>query len=127
ALVAQPQVGGADDPGRDARLAVEARCAHGGDAVDELGLAHAAIRLGAVRLEHRAALDEHGRDHVVPARKVVDDLIEQITLLLTLVALVPQVMMRIADRRLGLERPPPAPGRAKPGFSTAHPRTTSTV
>jgi len=40
----------------------------------------------------------------VAARDVVEDFVEQIALRLALVALVPQVMMRIADRQLGLER-----------------------
>ena len=41
--IAEAQVGGADDAGGDAGLAVGAGRAHGGDAVDELGLADAAI------------------------------------------------------------------------------------
>ena len=65
--IADAQVDRADDAGGDARLAVAAGGAHRGDAVDELGLADAAESLGAVGLEHRAALDEHGRDDVVAA------------------------------------------------------------
>jgi hypothetical protein len=103
-LVADPQVDGADDSRRDPGLAVGARRAHGGDAVDELGLPDAAIGFQSVRLEHGAAFDEHGRHHVVPAGEVVEDFVEQVALLLAFVPLVPQVMVRIADRQLGLER-----------------------
>src|SRR4029434_1407646 len=62
--VAEPEGGGPDDAGGDARLAVEPGGAHGGDPVHELGLADGPQGLGPVALEHRAALDEQiGRAH----------------------------------------------------------------
>src|SRR5215467_1201036 len=40
----------------------------------------------------------------MPAGDVVEDFVEQVALRLALVPLVPQMMVRIADRQLGLER-----------------------
>ena len=57
--VADHQVGGTDNTGGNARRAITAGGRLGRDAIDELGLADGAQVLRTVRLEHRAALDEH--------------------------------------------------------------------
>ena len=101
--IADARVDGADDAGGDAGLAVGAGRAHGGDAVDELGLADAAIVLGAVGPEHGAAFDEYGRDDVVAAVGVGQELVEQIARLHAALAELPEVMMGVADRQVGLE------------------------
>src|SRR5262249_41083512 len=72
------QVRMAHDPCTNARGAVMSAGAHGGDAVDELGLSHGLQRLGAIGPIHGAALDEYGGAHVVPTADVIEKLIEQI-------------------------------------------------
>lgn len=57
-----------------------------------------------VRLEHLAAFNEHGRHDVMPAAKhIVGDLVDQVAALDAAGPVVPQVMMRVADRQFGLE------------------------
>src|SRR6516162_6022988 len=102
--VADAQINGADDAGSNARLAVVARCAHGGDAVDELGLADAAEGFGPLRLEHGTAFDEYSRDDVVAAVDVLEDFLKQVALLHGSLATIPEVMMRVTDWKIGLER-----------------------
>ena len=102
---AQAQVGEADDARGHARVAVAAAGAHRRDAVDELGLAHRAQRLGPVGAIHRRTFDEHRAAHVV-ARAVGiglagvgQQLVEQVAVAVA----VPQVVVRVADRQLGLD------------------------
>ena len=102
--VSNPQIDRADDPGGDPGLAVIPRRAHGGDAVHEFGLADASEWFGSVRLEHRPAFDEYSRDDVVPTRDIIEDLIQQIALLHRAAPEIPEMMMRIADGKVGLER-----------------------
>src|SRR5262249_45014541 len=101
--VADAQIDGADDAGSDARLAVVARCAHRRNAVDELGLADAAEGFGPLRLEHRAAFDENGRDNVVATTDVLKDFLKQVALLDGSLADVPEMVVRVTDREIGLE------------------------
>ena len=120
--IADAQVDGADDAGGDPGLAVGARRAHGGDAVHELGLADAAIVLGAVGLEHGPAFDEHGRDDVVPAVDVGQHLVEQIALLHARPCGTPRgddAGRRSAGRARAR---PPRPCSARLGSSNARPR-----
>src|SRR6185312_4242802 len=93
--VSDPQIDRADDPGGDPGFPVVARCAHRGNAVHELGLPDAAKGLGSVRLEHRPAFNEYGRDDVVPARDVFEDLVEQVARLYPALAKFPEMMVRI--------------------------------
>src|ERR1043166_3297162 len=95
---AETETGRADDSGGDARLAVETGCAHRRDAVHELGLADRPQDVRTVGFEHRAALDEDGRDDVVPGADVLEDLVEQIALGHAAPAPIPEVMVRVADR-----------------------------
>ena len=97
--VAQRQIRVADDAGADLGLAVDAAGAHGGDAVDELGLADRAQLFGAVGAIHRAGLHEDGRDDVVAAVGVGQQLVEQIAP----AGSIPEMVMRIDDRQVGLE------------------------
>ena len=109
--VAEGQIDIADDPGRDAGLAVIARCAHRGDAGDELGLAERAQLRRAVLAVHRMAFEKHGRDDVVAGVRVGQQLVEQIAV----AAAQPQMMVRIDDRQLRLDDRLRRGGR-EPGF-----------
>jgi hypothetical protein len=96
---AQSQIGVADDPGADPRLAVESARTHGGDAVDELGFADRPHLYRAGAAVHRAGLHEHRRDDVVTAAGVGQQFIEEVTPARP----VPQMVVRIDDRQVGLD------------------------
>ena len=93
------QIRVADNAGAHLGLAVDAAGAHGGDAVDELGLAYGAQLFGAGCSNHGPGLHEHRRDDVVTGAGICQQLIEQIAP----AGPVPQVVVRINDRQLGLE------------------------
>ena len=97
--LAQRQVGVAHDARGDARRPVGAAVAHRGNAGDEFRLADRTQFLRAGRAVHRVALQEHGRDHVVPAAQVREQFVQQVTMIRTL----PQVMMGIDDRQFRVE------------------------
>ena len=103
---AEHQVGMSDDAGAGADLAVDAARRHRGDAVDELDLADRLHLLRPVGALHRARLHEHGREDVVAAVGVGEQIVEQVAPALA----IPQVMMRIDDRQVGLEDRLLAPG-----------------
>src|SRR5262249_17772302 len=67
-------------------------------------LAHGAQCLGTVWLEHGPALDEDRRDDLVAGRHVGHDLVDQVACRRARGVLIPQVMMRVADGQIGLER-----------------------
>ena len=97
--IAQREIGEADDARGDARRAVLAALAHRRDARDELGLAHRPHLDRAARAVHRVALQEHGRDDVVAGAEIGEQLVQQVAV----VGPLPQMMMRVDDRQLGLE------------------------
>ncbi len=109
--VAERQIGIADDAGGDPGLAVIARRAHRRDAGDEVGLADRAHLGRAIRPVHRAAFLEHGRDNVMAGVEVGEQFVEQIGV----VAALPQMMVRIDDRQVGIEDRL-GRGRRQPGF-----------
>ena len=102
---AEAQVGEGDDAGGHARVAVTAAGAHRGDAVDELGLAHRAQGLRAVGAIHRRTFDEHRAAHVVACAMGIglagigQQLVEQVAVAVA----VPQVVVRVADRQIGVD------------------------
>ena len=96
---ADAQIDIADDPSDATRLAVFPRGAHRRDAIDEFGLAKRFVLLRAIGAIHLAALLEAGRDDVVAAADIPEQVREQIAV----VRSVPQMMMRIDDRQIGLE------------------------
>ena len=96
---AQSQIGVADDPGADPRLAVDSARTHGGDAVSELGFADRPHLDRAAPTVHRPGLHEHRRDDVVTAAGVGQELIEEVTPARP----VPQMVVRINDRQVGVE------------------------
>ena len=98
---AERQVGVADDRLGDAARAVIARRAHGGDAVDELDLAHRRHLGRAVLAVHRLAFEEHGGDDVVAAADVGQQLGQEVAAALRRV---PEMMVRIDDRQFRLQR-----------------------
>ena len=97
--IAQGEVGKAHDAAADARRPVAAAVAHGGDAGHELDLAHRLHLLGPARAVHRAAFLEHRGHDVVPGVQVGQQLVEQIAE----ARHVPQMMVGVDDRQLGLE------------------------
>ena len=92
----QTQIDIADDAGANARRTIGAGGAHRGDAVDELCLAQRFQRFRTVRTVHRAALDEHRAQHLVPAADVVQQFRHQVAV----AVVVPQMVMRVDDRQI---------------------------
>src|ERR1700746_1471208 len=88
---ANPQIDIADDAGDAARGPVLARRTHRRDAVDELGLTDRLLLLRAIGPVHFAAFFETGRDDIVTAANVFQQILEQVTVTRP----VPQVMVRI--------------------------------
>ena len=78
---------------------VPAARAHGGDAVDELGLAHRPHRRRTVRPVHRPALHEDRRHDIVAAARIRQQFVQQVAAF----GVVPKMVVRVADRQLGLE------------------------
>ena len=97
---AQREVRIADDAGRDPRRTVLPGRALRRDAVHELGLPDGPQMRRAVGAVHRHAFDEDRRDDAVPLAEVRRQLVEQVPAL----ARVPEVMMRIDDRSLRIDR-----------------------
>lgn len=101
--IAQGQIGIADDPGGDAGLAVAAARAHGGEVVDELGLADRPHFLRPVGAVHRTAFEKHRRDDVVPGVDIGEELAEQIAVARALCRTIPEMMVGIDDREIAIE------------------------
>ncbi len=96
---AEHQVRMANDARAGADVAVDAARRHGGDAVDELDLADRLHLVRPVGAQHRARLHEHGGDDVVAAVGIGEQVVEQIAP----ARAIPQMMVRIDDRQIGLE------------------------
>ena len=106
---ADPRAGGhvgiADDAGRHLRPAVGAGRAHGRLPIGELDLANVLHRLGNAGAKERQMLDEHRRDHVVAAGVDLGlHVVGEVAPLDPALAPVPEVVVRIADGEVGLER-----------------------
>ncbi len=115
----QPQIDMTDDPRAGAHVAVETARRHRGDAIHELGLTDGTQRLGSVGAVHGAAFQIDGAAHLVAAVQVGKQLVEQVApdvaddvhetvigwrqVLQQLRRTIPQMMMRIDDREIGLE------------------------
>jgi hypothetical protein len=97
--VAQAQIRVADNSGADFGLTVDPTCAHSRDAIDELGLAYGPHFHGPGLTVHGAGLHEHGCEDIVSTADIEEQIIEQITPTWS----IPQVMVRIDDRQIGLE------------------------
>ena len=98
---AECEVGMADDRLGDTARAVGARRTHRGDAVDELDLADRRHLGGAVPAVHRLAFEEDGGDDVVAAADIGQELRQEVA---ATMRRVPEVVMRVDDRQLRLER-----------------------
>jgi hypothetical protein len=96
---AEREIGMSDNRGAGPDLAIAAARAHGGNAVDELGLANRPHLRRPARAQHRARLHINGRDDIVPAAGVGQELVEQIAPS----GPIPQMVMRIDNRQLRLE------------------------
>ena len=103
--LAQPEVGVAHDAGDDGAAALAGSALPEG----ELGLADRTHRLGAVGAVAGHAVDVHRGHDVVAGARVLVQLLDEVPLL----RVVPEVVVGIDDRQLGLERSPRAPGRAR--------------
>src|SRR5215469_10199837 len=91
--IRQTQICEADNPGANFRPAA-APVALLGDRSDEFALADRPHFLGTPSAIARTALDEHGRDDVMPGVDVREQLVEQVSA----PRVIPQVMMRVDDR-----------------------------
>jgi hypothetical protein len=98
------QVRVSDDAGCDPAGPVEPGGAHRRDAVDELRLTDHAQMLRTVRAVHGAALDEDRRDDVMARVHVEQEVVEQVAMGDPLMAKLPEVVVRIADGQVRLER-----------------------
>src|SRR6202040_381158 len=76
--IGQAQIGEADDAGANFGLAA-APIALVGDRPDELAFADRAHLLGTAGSVAGTALDEHGRDYVMPGVDVGQEVVEQVT------------------------------------------------
>jgi hypothetical protein len=86
-------------PGRHARFSAISACAHGSDAVDELGLTHGLhFNWPAVAI-HGTGLHEHGRYNVVAAAGIQ----QQVVIQIPPGSSHPKMMVRIDDREGGFE------------------------
>ncbi len=104
-LVAKLQIGAADDGGCRTARAVGAAGAGRRQPLDKLDLADRPQLHRPVRPVHRAGLDEHGGAHIVACADIGDQLVQQVALIgNALQPVVPEMMMRIADRDLRLQR-----------------------
>ena len=92
--VCQPQIGEADDAGANLGLPA-APVALLGNPPDELAFADRAHFLGAAGAIAGTALDEDGRDDVVPRIDVGHEVVEQIAA----PRVVPEMMVRVDDRQ----------------------------
>ena len=102
--VAQLQIGMADDCRRRPTRAVEPAGAGSSEALDELDLADGAHLRRSIRPVHRSRLDKHGGAHIVAAIHVGGQLVQQIALVGdALGPEIPEVVMRVADRDVGLQ------------------------
>jgi hypothetical protein len=97
---AEHQVGMADDAGADPGRAVAAGGAHRRDAVGELRLADRTERLRPLGAVHGAALHEDGGDDSVALPQIRQQLRQQVAPAGT----VPEVVVRIDDGQVGLQR-----------------------
>ena len=98
-FLAVAQIDVADDAGTDFRRTVAAGGAHRGDAVDEFGLADRAESLRTLGSVHGAALQENGGDDVVAAVDVGQQVVEHVYP----VRAIPEMVVRIDDRQVGLQ------------------------
>ena len=90
----------ADDAGAGVRGAILAALAHRRDAGDELRLAERAQFGRALGAVHLAAFEKDRGADIVAAVQVFEEIMEEIAVVWT----VPQVMVRVDDRPVGLER-----------------------
>src|ERR1700750_133050 len=91
APLAQRQVGKSNNSGRDFRRSITTAVAHGGNAGNELRFPYRAHFLGATGAIHRVALQEHRGGDVVASAEVVEQLVQQVSVIGTL----PEVMVSI--------------------------------
>jgi hypothetical protein len=93
------EIGVPDNAGTGAQRPIAPARRHGGDAVDELGLADRGIGLIVLGPVHRSTLKIDRRENRVAGAEVLQQVVEEIALLP-----VPQMMMRIDDRPFRLDR-----------------------
>ncbi len=96
---AEAEVDVPDDAGADLGRTVAAGGAHRGHAVDEFGFADGFEGFRPAGAVHRAALQEDGRDDVVAAVDVGQQVVQHVDP----VGPFPQMVMRIDNRQAGLQ------------------------
>ena len=98
--IANPKINGADNAGCDAG---RSSLMGGGRRDDEFSLANRRKRLRALAAKTFSTLDEDRRHDVMPARQIREHVINQIALLHRMRPVVPEVVMRITNRQIGLQ------------------------
>ena len=101
---AHVQVHAANNASGNAARAVQARLAHGRDAVHKLRLANDPHRFRPARLVHGPTFDEDRADDIVASIYVRQDFVEQVFVCGAVFAEFPQMMMWVADRQVRLQR-----------------------
>jgi hypothetical protein len=100
--VPEPEISGADNACCGAEISILPASTLRSDALHKLRLADYAEFLRTVRAVHRSAFNEHRLPHVV-ALHIGNKVCQKITRRVA-VTRVPEVVVRINDRKLGLER-----------------------
>ena len=96
--VAACEIGVADQSAAQTGGAVMTTRAHRSDAVGKFDFANRFFFLGAALAQHRTGFDKHCGDDIVAAVDIGQQFFDQITA----ATVIPNVMMRIDDRQLGL-------------------------
>ena len=103
-VVAELEVGVADDGGGGACFAIGAAGAGGGETLHKFDLAHGFELIGAVGAVHGAGLDEHGGADVVAGVEVGHQFMEEIALVWDAPQpAVPEMMVRVAQGDIGFD------------------------
>ena len=111
------QVGRADDTRRDVVVSVALRISLFGDADDKIGFADAAEVFRTVLPKLRTAFDEHGRNDVMAAGQILDELVQHVAWLNRALSVAPEMMMGITYRQVRLQALLPAPVPANRDFA----------
>ena len=100
--LAQAQVGASDDPLADTHRSIVAAVGHRRDAGDELGLADDLHRFGAAVAVEGGAFDEHRALDLVSS-DARSDIGQQVLQQIAAGRVVPEMMVRVADRQIRFE------------------------
>ncbi len=101
--LAQGKIGITDDAGGNSGRPVPAAGAHRGETSHKLGLADRAHLRRPTGAVHRAAFEKHRRLDPVPGIQIREQIIEQIAMTGALRRAIPEMMVGVDDRQIGLK------------------------